>query len=440
MRSLLPTLALVLAGICLADLTDHVLAQSGASAEDAAAIQADLDEVRASITVSDDRAAALAREIAAMGDDRAQLNAELIAAAQRVRLAEIEVGDVEERLLALRAEESRIKVRLEDEDGSVVSLVAALQRIGRSPPPALIVDPADALSSARSAVLLSAVLPQLRERAARVLTDLNALQEVRLAVEAEEATLRRNLSTLGEERLRIATLIEARKRGVVRAGEALEAEQQRAEELAAEASTLAELIATMESEIGSVSDAADAARAADEDADGPALTSNGDDPVRLAFANPDRTGPAVPFSGAKGYLELPASGVRVLDFGAPDGFGGVSQGVFIVTRAEAQVVAPADGWVVYKGPYLNYGQIVILNAGLGYNIVLAGLDSTAVELGQFVLMGEPLGQMGTRTTGQTVATSAGMSRPTLYIEIRSDGAPIDPSEWWAPAPPETLEG
>ncbi|MEX0860293.1 MAG: hypothetical protein WD017_05105, partial [Cucumibacter sp.] len=167
----------------MADLTDHVLAQSGASAEDAAAIQADLDEVRASITVSDDRAAALAREIAAMGDDRAQLNAELIAAAQRVRLAEIEVGDVEERLLALRAEESRIKVRLEDEDGSVVSLVAALQRIGRSPPPALIVDPADALSSARSAVLLSAVLPQLRERAARVLTDLNALQEVRLAVE-----------------------------------------------------------------------------------------------------------------------------------------------------------------------------------------------------------------------------------------------------------------
>ncbi|MEX0628101.1 MAG: peptidoglycan DD-metalloendopeptidase family protein [Cucumibacter sp.] len=112
----------------------------------------------------------------------------------------------------------------------------------------------------------------------------------------------------------------------------------------------------------------------------------------------------------------------------------------MVTRAEAQVVAPADGWVVYKGPYLNYGQIVILNAGLGYNIVLAGLDSTAVELGQFVLMGEPLGQMGTRTTGQTVATSAGMSRPTLYIEIRSDGAPIDPSEWWAPAPPETLEG
>ncbi len=429
------TPAALLAALCLGAFAP-LMAQTP---QEAAGLQAELDAVRQSITVSAERAAQLTSEIAAMGDDRAQLNAELIAAAQRVHLAEIEVADVEERLLALRAEEAQIQTRLDDEDGSVTALIAALQRIGRSPPPALIVDPADALSSARSAMLLSAVLPQLRERAGKVLTDLSALQEVRLAAENEDALLRSNLSSLSEERLRIATLIEARRRGVARATEALADEQLRAEALAAEATSLAELIAAMESEIGSVTAATEAARNAETRQTAQSSGSDAD-PIRHALANPQRTEPAVAFASAKGYLILPAGGVRVLDFGAPDGFGGRSQGISIVTRADAQVVAPADGWVVYRGPYLNYGQIVILNAGSGYNIVLAGLASTNVELGQFVLMGEPIGQMGNRTTGQTVATSAGMSRPTLYIEFRNQGTPIDPNPWWAPALPETREG
>ena len=378
-------------------------AQSALATREAADIEAELDRVRDSITVSRQRAAELAAEIDAMGNDRARLNAELIAAAQRVKLAEIEVGDIEERLFSLRAEEAVITARLDDEDRGIAGLIAALQRIGRNPPPALIVNPADALGSARAAVLLSAVLPQLRQKADQVLTDLRALEQVKQAAQGEEAELRANLSTLGEERLRIATLIEARKRGVVRAGEALQAEQARAEELAARASSLDQLISAMEAQIEAVSDAAAAARAADETAISPPPGA-GDDPIRLAFANAERREPAVPFQAARGHLVLPVSGVRVLDFGAADGFGGTSQGVSIVTRAEAQVVAPADGWVVYRGPFLNYGQIVILNAGLGYNILLAGLDSSAVELGQFVLMGEPLGQMGARTIGQTVAT------------------------------------
>ncbi len=412
-------------------------AQDGVQTPGAEDLAAELEAVRQSITVSEERAEELTRQIEAMGDDRAQLNAELIAAAQRVKLTEIEVDDAEERLVGLRTEEARIRSRLESENRGITSLVASLQRIGRSPPPALIVDPGDALGSARSAMLISAVLPQLRERAAQVRTDLDAFNEVKQAALDQEALLRVNLSTLTEERLRIATLIEARKRGAERATEALEAEQQRAEELAARAQSLGQLIEVMETEVDSVSAAAEAARAADADAaDAPTLP----DPIRTAFADVGRTEPAIPFPRASGYLTLPTSGVRVLDFGAADGFGGTSQGISIVTRAEAQVVAPADGWVVYAGPYLNYGQILIFNVGGGYNVVLAGLEATSVQLGQFVLMGEPVGQMGTKTIGQTVATGAGMSRPTLYIEFRDNGSPVDPARWWASAPTETLKG
>ena len=64
-------------------------------------------------------------------------------------------------------------------------------------------------------------------------------------------------------------------------------------------------------------------------------------------------------------------------------------------------------------------------------LLLAGLATVSVDIGQFVLMGEPLGTMGSQTIGRTVSTSAGVSRPTLYIEMRRDNEPVDPTGWWA---------
>jgi septal ring factor EnvC (AmiA/AmiB activator) len=186
-----------------------------------------------------------------------------------------------------------------------------------------------------------------------------------------------------------------------------------------------------------VATAAEATAAANAGATTPALEP---ETIRLALANTDRAEPAVPFAQARGYLTLPSSGVPVIEYGASDGFGGISEGVSIVTRAEATVVAPADGWVLYSGDYLNYGQIVILNAGQDYTMLLAGLAAVSVNVGQFVLMGEPIGTMGSRTIGQTVTTSAGVSRPTLYIEMRKSNEPVDPTGWWASPETPTQSG
>ena len=96
--------------------------------------------------------------------------------------------------------------------------------------------------------------------------------------------------------------------------------------------------------------------------------------------------------------------------------------------------------MIYKGPYLNYGQIVILNPGDNYTILLAGMDKVSVDVGQFVLEGQLLGSMGSRTIGRTMATSAGVSEPTLYIELRKNDQPVDPSGWWAPPANTTQSG
>jgi murein hydrolase activator len=164
------------------------------------------------------------------------------------------------------------------------------------------------------------------------------------------------------------------------------------------------------------------------------------DTVQLALANPERQAPAVPFAQAKGYLDIPVDGVDVAKFGDDDGLGGTSAGLSVVTRAAAPVLAPADGTVLYEGPYLNYGQIVILDAGQDYTILLAGLATIDVKAGQFVKMGDRIGSMGSRTFGRTVATSAGAERPTLYIEMRNKNTPFDPSGWWASPDNPTQSG
>ena len=323
--------------------------------------------------------------------------------------------------------ELEVRGRLDGSNAEIANVLAALERISLNPPPALIVDPDDALGSARSAILIAAIVPQLRAKADAVTADLKTLTDIKAAALAEEATLKANYAVLEEEQLRIATLIAARKQGIgVRTAE-LEAEEAEAVALATRASTLKELIGDLSAQVTSVSSAAAAADAA-VDPDAPVMTAEA---IQLALANSARTEPALPFAAAKGYLTMPANGVNVVDFGAGDGFGGISQGISVVTRAEAQVVAPADGWVLYKGPYLNYGQIIILNTGQNYTALLAGLETVSVDIGQFVQMGMPLGTMGSRTIGRSVTTNAGAAQPTLYIELRQNNEPVDPTGWWA---------
>jgi septal ring factor EnvC (AmiA/AmiB activator) len=408
-----------------------------APADPAEAERSALAELEATISVSQERVNALKAEIEDMQGDRPRQNAALIAAGERVKLAEADVAAMEARLGDLIVAEFEVRGRLEGASGTISGVLAALERISRNPPPALIVDPSDALGSARSAILISAIVPQLQQKADELIADLGRLNAIKASALEEEARLKANFEILEEEQLRIATLIAARKATEDRASSDLAAEEAAAAELAAKASTLKQLIDDLTRQATAVAVAAEATAAANAGGSAPVLDR---ETIRLALANTDRTEPAVPFAQARGYLAQPSSGVRVVEYGASDGFGGISEGVSVVTRAEATVVAPSDGWVLYAGDYLNYGQIVILNVGQEYTILLAGLAAVSVNVGQFVLMGEPVGTMGSRTIGQTVSTGAGVSRPTLYIEMRKSNVPVDPTGWWASAETPTQSG
>ena len=119
-------------------------------------------------------------------------------------------------------------------------------------------------------------------------------------------------------------------------------------------------------------------------------------PNFTALKDPGRLAPAIAFAKAKRMLPLPVNGVRIREFGASDGLGGSEKGLSIASRTGSQITAPCDGWVVYAGPFRNYGQLLILNAGDGYHVLLAGMERISVDLGQFVLTGEPVAVMGGR--------------------------------------------
>ena len=162
-------------------------------------------------------------------------------------------------------------------------------------------------------------------------------------------------------------------------------------------------------------------------------------PALSAFRDPGRLAPSAAFASLHGRVPMPVNGVKLRNFGAPDGNGGTEKGLTVATRAGAQVTAPADGWVVYAGPFRTYGQLLILNVGGGYHVLLAGMDRISVDLGQFVLAGEPVATMG---TGSHIAAilASGSSQPVLYIEFRKDGTPVDPGPWWVAGEGEKVRG
>ena len=218
-----------------------------------------LATVQLSLRISKERAEQLKQEIADMKGDRDKQNAALIAASQRVKLAETDVAALEERIGDLIVQELEVRGRLDGADANIANVLAALERISRNPPPALIVNPTDALGSARSALLISALLPTLRARADSVMADLKRLSDIKAEALAEQEKLEANLTVLSEEQLRIAALLAARKESESRASAALADEEKQAEALARQADALQALITDLSKRAASAAESATSA-------------------------------------------------------------------------------------------------------------------------------------------------------------------------------------
>jgi septal ring factor EnvC (AmiA/AmiB activator) len=425
------------AGMSLLPVTAQVAAptpQATASSPDAIKQrEQELEVTRAQQKSAAELQQKLRADIAAIGQDRSKLNQQLIDIAAQVRAVETRIGDAEARLRPLDSREQQIRSSLDSRRSEIVEVLAALQRAGRRTPPALLVRPEDALQSLRSAMLLGAVVPELRLRAEKLADDLGELVALRKTIATERDRLAADRDKLGNDQTRLAALVEERQRQQNAVEKDLETEGARAIALSRQVDSLQGLIAKMEQDLKS---AAKAAATASLQGAPPVLNGK---PDPGALKDPARLSPAVAFASAKGLFALPVNGIKIREFGGSDGAGGVEKGISLAARAGAQVTTPCDGWVVYAGPFRSYGQLLILNAGGGYHVLIAGMERISVSIGQFVLTGEPVATMGTTSQVASVL-AATASQPVLYIEFRKDGTPIDPGPWWAANEGEKVRG
>ena len=176
-------LGILLAPALLLTLTTAPLAQS--TLDKLRQHDKELEAVRSQQRQAADTEARLKREIGSIGDDRRKLNQALIDAAARLRASETRIAETETRLKPLDDNERGIRQSLDSRRAAITEVLASLQRIGRNPPPAMMVKPEDALASIRTAIMLGAVLPEMRIQTESLAADLAELVRIRREI-AEE--------------------------------------------------------------------------------------------------------------------------------------------------------------------------------------------------------------------------------------------------------------
>lgn len=393
----------------------------------------ELEALSQSITVSDEKTKQLETEIATLEKSRQTLREEIVKSAALRKQMEEKILAGEKRLEGMREEEAGVRASLHERRGLLAEVLAALQRMGRNPPPALLVTPDDALASVRSAILLGAVVPGIRKETDALIDDLSALMDIKSDIDQEKTELTDAMQVRIEAEKRTELLVAENEALAQTNNRTLAAERRRAEELAARATSLEGLIGSLEQEIGSVRDAAALARAKEEERRGQSEAEREKARALARETVPDknRIAPAYEFQELQAKLDYPVAGDVLRQFGEADGTGHDSQGLTLAANPGALVTAPSDGWIVFAGTFRSYGRMIILNAGEGYHLVLAGMDKVSVREGQFVVAGEPLAVMGEKRVASVNALTLETDKPTLYIEFRKNGKPVDSRPWWS---------
>ena len=383
--------ALLVLGICLA-ATPAIIAP--ASANDIEnrleAVQQDLDksrEKRANLDKAARKAAAELRAVKRQGVNLARKMHRHSADADRI---EAQLNSLEER------ERTKIE-KMQQRKAQLSVTLAALQRLARMPTATLVTVPQSTDKTIRTAILLRAAVPELQRDAMSLGDDLRALTSLRDQISADKVALTDSLARLKAERKSLAALTSDKFKLLKNMKSAERAAAQKAARLSAQAGNLRELLEKLSIRQNR-----------------PALRAPGSAPVALIPVPARKPAVTPPVTISRGVL--PAPGRVVTTFGAKMPNGTLSKGVFVVTRPSAAVVAPIPGRVVFAGQFRGYGNLVILELRDKGHAMISGMSRIDAQVGDDVLVGEPLGEM-TPSTG---------TAPKLYFELRKRGRPINP--------------
>lgn len=333
------------------------------------------------------------KDIAENKSKLSQLSANIRKNEDSIRLLEM---DIQKRAL----EEEVLAAQLERDRGSMASTILGLQRLRRVPPELLIVRPGAPLETAQTAMLLGHMLPALDQRAQKLTEDIAKLHDIRTALTRDRENLVATKDALAGQTKELTKMMAAREKEFKTANVQFRASAARAEQFAAEAQSLTDLMARIERD--------------NQNAAAPDKQES-----RTADIKPKPRKKSGKGIKGLGHAIWPVSGQAIAGFGDPDEFGSALKGVRIGAAPKSIVVTPLTGTVKYAGTFRNYGQLVIIEHDNGYHSLLAGLSRAEVAIGQDLKAGEPVGYMpGSSSQDGPLA---------LYYELRHDGEAVDPS-------------
>lgn len=354
------------------------LAATGAGADPAAEARAAAGALRA----AGDLLAA-----AEEADDR------VAALTETVRAYEAGLAALREGLRRATIRERAIARGLEARRGELARLLGVMMGIERTPEALFLLHPSGPVGTARAGLMLGDVTPALQAEAEALRAELEEVAMLRALQEAAADALAEGLTGIQAARTALSQAMAERReppRRVAADAEALERLLDNSDTLESFAAGLA------------------------RDGQGGAAT-------------PGAVQPPLP---------LPAEGTVLRRFDEADAAGIRRPGVVLATRPLALVTAPAPATILYRGPLLDYGNVIVLEPGAGVLMVLAGLAEVYGDPGEVVPAGAPLGLMGGAAPDaaaflQAATEGGGSSRPeTLYIEVREGDAPVDPAGWF----------
>ena len=325
-------------------------------------------------------------------------------ARDRVEALTQTVRAYEEGLLALREgirqaalRERTILMAFDAERDRLSRLLGVLQSIEAAPAPVVLMHPEGPLGTARAGMILSEVTPAVASQARALRAQLEELAALRAVQDMALRDLSDALERAQDARAQLSQAIAERR--------------MLPENFLSDDVAMTQLVDSVDS-LDTLS--------------------------ALLAQSPPAASPELPdFITARGTLPLPVLGTQLRAFGEADAAGVARPGLVYATRAGALVTAPWPASVRYAGPLLDYGNVIILEPEAGYLLVLAGLDTVYVNTGVVIPAAGPLGLMPGGAESDTeeliVATLQGSGAAlseTLYMELRENGVPVDPAEWF----------
>ena len=377
----------------------------------------DVENVERQVLQQTQKQKKLEKEAEKIASDLQKVNQEMIEAAKMIQNNEETISQMEDRLKLLEVDYKKVQDNLLKQDLNLVKTISALQSLALKPTEALFVHPLSPVDIVRSAMLLRETVPYLETQAELIKQELKLLDDKRVVIVRQVRKIEKQKAQLEREHAQMRVLADKKSKYRLQVSKQSEQAKRDASKLAGQAKDLRELFDKLEAER---IEKERIRRQKAEEAKKQVLASkekqyNSLDLMKFGSEDINEVGKA--FVKAKGALSRPARGRIITRYGQETSKGVTSKGIIIATRDKAQVIAPFDGNVLFVGPFRGYGNLIIVDHGMGYTSLLAGLDNVDCELGQMLLAGEPVGQMPSGDSAR------------LYVELRKDNRPINPESW-----------